>query len=236
VAGRSRSCAIPGLVAADEQAAELIGSQDDEREGGDGGDLCGGQCGGPEDAVQGGHVYQHRGEREREGRYKCGRNETEQFRSRGGTIWQDRVAPRIVVGVDGSLTSDTARRWAVGQAQLTGGTVDAVIAWHCPPPIVGFGMVPIGAYDSSPFRELADKTVAAAISRAGTARDVTVHAVVQEGNVAHVLLTVAEGADLLVVGSRGHGGFAGLLLGSVSQHSVHHAPCPVVVIRDSEHD
>ena len=56
---------------------------------------------------------------------------------------------------------------------------------------------------------------------------------VVEGNAARVLLDASAGADLLVVGSRGHGGFVEALLGSVGQHCVHHATCPVVVIRDS---
>ena len=56
-----------------------------------------------------------------------------------------------------------------------------------------------------------------------------------QGNAAQVLLDVARDADLLVVGSRGHGGFTGALLGSVSQHCVHHAPCPVVVVRGHVH-
>jgi nucleotide-binding universal stress UspA family protein len=60
---------------------------------------------------------------------------------------------------------------------------------------------------------------------------VVVDHVVTEGSPARTLLDEARGADLLVVGSRGRGGFAGLLLGSVSQHCVHHAPCPVVVVR-----
>ena len=59
---------------------------------------------------------------------------------------------------------------------------------------------------------------------------------VVEGNAAQVLLDALDGADLLVVGSRGHGGFTEALLGSVSQHCVHHARCPVVVIRGKDHD
>ena len=54
---------------------------------------------------------------------------------------------------------------------------------------------------------------------------------VREGNAAQVLLDAAQGADLLVVGSRGHGGFTEALLGSVSQHCVHHAQCPIVIVR-----
>jgi nucleotide-binding universal stress UspA family protein len=55
-----------------------------------------------------------------------------------------------------------------------------------------------------------------------------------EGSAVQVLLDAARDADLLVVGSRGHGGFAGLLLGSVSAQLVHHAPCPVLVVREKE--
>ena len=66
----------------------------------------------------------------------------------------------------------------------------------------------------------------------GIAPDVVVEPLVVQGHAADVLVRAAEGADLLVVGSRGHGGFAEMLLGSVSQHCVHHAPCPVLILRD----
>jgi nucleotide-binding universal stress UspA family protein len=83
------------------------------------------------------------------------------------------------------------------------------------------------------FREIAEKVIADTISNApGPSGDVRVHARVVEGNAARVLLDAADGAKLLVVGSRGHGGFTEALLGSVSQHCVQHATCPVVVIRN----
>ena len=78
--------------------------------------------------------------------------------------------------------------------------------------------------------ELTGATVDAISATVGASR-VRVSAQVKEGNAAQVLLDAASGADLLVVGSRGHGGFAEALLGSVSQHCVHHAPCAVVVVR-----
>ncbi|MGO9502146.1 MAG: universal stress protein [Streptosporangiaceae bacterium] len=140
-------------------------------------------------------------------------------------------APRIVVGVDGSAPSLAALRWAVRQAALTGATVDAVAAWQYPAVVAGYGWAPVMPADDIDFGEVAEKTVTDAISQVvdpGTG--VRVSARVEEGNAAAVLLDVADGADLLVVGSRGHGGFAGALLGSVSQHCVHHAPCPVVII------
>jgi len=147
---------------------------------------------------------------------------------------QNGSAPRIVTGVDGSPSSLAALRWAVRQAVLTGGTVDAVIAWQYPTSIGGFGLAPLAIPDGG-FEEIAEKTIADAISTAvDPGSDVHVSTLVHEGNSAEVLLNAAAGADLLVVGSRGHGGFAGALPGSVSQHCVQHAPCPVVVIRGSQ--
>ena len=138
---------------------------------------------------------------------------------------------RIVAGVDGSHPSLEALRWAIGQAELTGSSVDAVIAWQPSAASgLGWGAAMVGQTE---YAELAEKTLAEAISRvADPASRVTVRPMVGEGNAAQVLLDASAGADLLVVGSRGHGGFAGALLGSVSQHCTHHAHCPVVVIRD----
>jgi nucleotide-binding universal stress UspA family protein len=140
--------------------------------------------------------------------------------------------PRIVAGIDGSPASLSALRWAIRQAGLTGAVVDAVIAWHYPVPAGVYGWVPSGTEQGYDFREIAEKIVADAVSDAlDPGSDVHVRAQVAEGNPARVLLDASAGADLLVVGSRGHGGFAEALLGSVSQHCVHYAPCPVVVIR-----
>jgi nucleotide-binding universal stress UspA family protein len=142
---------------------------------------------------------------------------------------------RIVAGIDGSPSSISALRWAIRQAGLTGATVDAMIAWHYPVSAGGYGWAPTGMGTTFDFKENAEKVLADAI---GTACDpgngVTVRARVVEGNAAQVLLDASDGADLLVVGSRGHGGFTEALLGSVSQHCVHHAHCPVVVVRGQE--
>jgi nucleotide-binding universal stress UspA family protein len=119
----------------------------------------------------------------------------------------------------------------VRQAEFTGATVDAVIAWHYPVLAVPIGPAPVAMLETADFEKGADETISGAISAAvGTSR-VPVSAQVKEGNAAQVLLDAAAGADLLVVGSRGHGGFAEALLGSVSQHCVHHAPCAVVIVR-----
>jgi nucleotide-binding universal stress UspA family protein len=145
---------------------------------------------------------------------------------------EEREDPRIVVGVDGSASSREALGWAVRQAKVTGSVVDAVIAWHFPAGYGGYGWAPTGVGDDTDYAELAAKTLSQTVdSIVAAGSGVTVRQRVIEGNPAGVLLDAADGADLLVVGSRGHGGFAGILLGSVSQHCVHHSPCPVVVIR-----
>lgn len=142
------------------------------------------------------------------------------------------MSGRIVVGVDGSSSSKAALAWAVEQARLTGASVEAVIAWHYPVMVGGMPFAPIAAIDSPDYGELAAKVLSDVI---GTTVDpdgpVKISSVVREGNPAQVLLEAATGADLLVVGSRGHGGFTEALLGSVGQACVHHARCPVVVIR-----
>jgi nucleotide-binding universal stress UspA family protein len=149
---------------------------------------------------------------------------------------QHGTVPRIVVGVDGSPSSQEALRWAVRQAGLTGGTVDAVMAWEYPSAIGGYGWAPAAMIEEWDFAEIAAKTLADEIGSVVDANSgVSVRPLVVQGNPAQALLDAAVGADLLVVGSRGHGGFAGALLGSVSQHCVHYAPGPVAVIRGDRH-
>jgi nucleotide-binding universal stress UspA family protein len=148
---------------------------------------------------------------------------------------EHRTGSRIVAGVDGSPSSLSALRWAVRQAGLTGAAVEAVLAWQYPVAIGGYGWAPTGLDSGFDFKENAEKVLAGAISSAvNPGGGVPVRARVVEGNPARVLLDAADGADLLVLGSRGHGGFTEALLGSVSQHCVHHAHCPVVVIRGQE--
>lgn len=137
---------------------------------------------------------------------------------------------RIVVGVDGSVPSKAALAWAIRQARLTGATVEAVIAWEFP---ATYGY-PVPVLPGMSFKELATEVVTLAIAEASSPEDhVTIRPKAVEGLPARVLLDASAGAELLVVGSRGHGPFVGDLLGSVSQQCVHHASCPVVVIRDS---
>jgi nucleotide-binding universal stress UspA family protein len=145
--------------------------------------------------------------------------------------------PRIVVGVDGSPSSRSALAWAVRQARLTGGTVEAVIAWQVPAVVTGFGWT-IPMPDSG-LDEIAKQTLAEMITDvAGPENDrrTLVRPLVVEGIPAQVLIDASADADLLVVGSRGHGGFAEALLGSVGQHCVQHAHCPVLITRGDTDD
>ena len=136
---------------------------------------------------------------------------------------------RIVVGIDGSAGAKEALRWAAQQAKSTGAALEVVIAWHYP---VFYGWAP-GPQDFD-FGDAAEQALTGAIDEVlGSDRPARLRTRVAEGNAAQVLVDASADADLLVVGSRGYGGFAGALLGSVSTYCVHHARCPVTVIRSS---
>jgi len=134
---------------------------------------------------------------------------------------------RIVVGVDGFEPSKAALRWAIHQAKLTGAVVEAVTAWHVP---AGTGWVQ--AADMPDYQEDAFAVLGETVAEMCTIDpDVQVCPRVVEGRAGQVLVDAADGADLLVVGSRGHGGLAEALLGSVGQYCAHNASCPVVIMR-----
>ncbi|WP_400160384.1 universal stress protein [Arthrobacter sp. BPSS-3] len=133
---------------------------------------------------------------------------------------------RIVAGVDGSAPSRLALEWAITEARLRNGRVRAVTAWEVPPATGMEGLV----WDPDVFPQAARRLQNEALKRVDS-EGVTVTGDVVQGNAAAVLLRAAGNADLLVVGSRGLGGFTGLLLGSVSTQVLHHAPCPVLVVR-----
>ena len=137
---------------------------------------------------------------------------------------------RIVVGVDGSDQSKLALRWAATLSGWTGARIDAVTAWHIP---ASFGWTPGSSYVPPEMHPQDDaermlKDVLAEVLDADPV--VKVNTVVCEGNAAQVLVEHSSQSSMLVVGSRGHGGFAGLLLGSVSSHCAEHAKCPVLVV------
>jgi nucleotide-binding universal stress UspA family protein len=140
--------------------------------------------------------------------------------------------PRIVVGVDGSPSSRAALRWAIKYADLIGGTVDAVMAWHVPSTLGSYPWASLDETDD--LRESALKALEAVLKTEVEADDSHLaSAEVVNGHPAEVLLYAAAGADLLALGSRGHGRFAEALLGSVAQHCVQHAHCPVLIVRDT---
>jgi nucleotide-binding universal stress UspA family protein len=142
----------------------------------------------------------------------------------------DRTVPLIVVGIDGSDPSKAALAWAVREAKLTGAELRVVIAWHVPAMAYGSGIaMPPDLELEQATREVLDEAVK---DVRGQNPSLTVSTSVAKGPAAPALIASAEDATLLVVGSRGHGAFAGMLLGSVSEYCVSHAPCPVVVVRD----
>ncbi len=135
---------------------------------------------------------------------------------------------KIVVGIDGSETSQRALRWAVEEAQTRKATLTVVHAWTEPSAATGFGAARIDqAVPLGTARQVLE-TAIAGIGGADLASPLEAKLV--GGGASDVILEEAERADLLVVGSRGRAGFAGLLLGLVSQQVVQHATCPVVVI------
>ena len=133
----------------------------------------------------------------------------------------------LIVGVDGSPDAARALDWAIDEAHRRAMRVLLVHG------------VEVGAAAASPYGtgmvmeqlEEAGRMVLAEAEQRVTAAGLEVDTVMEVGSAAHALIEASRGGQLLVVGSRGHGGFVGLLLGSVSAACTHHAHCPVVVIR-----
>ena len=140
------------------------------------------------------------------------------------------VKERIVVGVDGSPSSDDALRWAAREAEVRGDVLEVVCCWTYPTKVtVGPFQPPLA---DQVFADAARQVVKQSIERALGARadQMDVVAEVVEGPTALRLVELSWDAAMIVVGSRGRGAFAGLLLGSVSRHLTEHAHCPVVVV------
>lgn len=135
---------------------------------------------------------------------------------------------RIVVGVDGSPNAKAALRFALEEAEIRGAAVHAVMAWHLPY-YGGMAGMPLPV-DADAIEGSYRAELAAAVDAVVAGSDATVQRHLVQGTPAGVLLDAAAEAAMLVVGSRGHGGFVGLLLGSVSQQVAAHAPCPVVIV------
>ena len=136
----------------------------------------------------------------------------------------------IVVGVDGSEGAQQALEYALDEAKLRAARVRVVSAWHAPTMVYAGGYVvplPSDQEWAHGAQQILDKALEAAN---GAKADVDVTTVVREGQPAEVLCEESKGADLLVVGSRGLGGFHELLVGSVSHQCAQHAPCPVTIV------
>ena len=140
------------------------------------------------------------------------------------------MSGRIVVGIDASEEARAALRWAVEEAAFRSASVSAVHVWH---DVVASGGLDIQVIDPTQLEAAAESMASSTVAlveeeMGGFPRPVTIE--LAHGHPGRALLDAAEGADLLVVGSRGHGGFAGLLLGSVATYVVHHASLPVTIV------
>jgi nucleotide-binding universal stress UspA family protein len=140
----------------------------------------------------------------------------------------------VMVGVDGSAESVAALRWAARYATATGARVRALLAWRYPAAVgeapVGVAPEAIRAQTEAQMHETLDEAIAKAYADQETAG---VEKSTAYGHPAQALIEASKEADLLVVGSHGHGAFTGMTLGSVSIHCVTVAFCPVVVVRHS---
>jgi nucleotide-binding universal stress UspA family protein len=139
---------------------------------------------------------------------------------------------RIVFGVDGSPASRTALEWAGDEAIHHGSDLVVLTTWlPIPPPLAGTSSTLPTHGVTHPGESAIEQLMETIRDVLGEDPPVLVQPQVKEGSAAKVLIDLSEEADLLVVGARGHGGFAGMLLGSVSQHVAAHAKCTVVVVR-----
>jgi nucleotide-binding universal stress UspA family protein len=144
------------------------------------------------------------------------------------TTQQAAKSGRIIVGIDGSLASIGALRWAARQASLTDSILDVVMTWDWPPSY-GWAMpFPTGYDPEESVRKVLDEAVA---DLRTSYPDIDITARVLRGHPAPLLVEESKGANVLVVGSRGHGEFAGMLIGSVSEFCATNAHCPVLVHR-----
>lgn len=134
---------------------------------------------------------------------------------------------QIVVGVDGSDSSKNALRWAAKIAPSLGATIHAVVAWEYP---IVFGLeggLPVPWHPDEAAKEILNNTLESVF---GKERPAGLKGSISQGHATFVLLDACKDAEMLIVGSRGLGGFSGLLLGSVSSKCAEHAKCPVLVV------
>ena len=139
------------------------------------------------------------------------------------------MGERVVVGVDGSENGYKALAWAARHAQRRGAHLDVVLAWHSPAGAV----TPMGMAYVPPPTETIKADAERRMERTLSSYDLSEiehDAIIAERDAASLLCELGEGADLLVVGSRGLGGFKGLILGSVSARCANECPCPVAIV------
>jgi nucleotide-binding universal stress UspA family protein len=136
---------------------------------------------------------------------------------------------RIVVGVDGSESSIHALEWAQRLGSGIGAEIDAITTWEYP---ATYGMSAGLPAEWNPAEDAAQTLATALKSAFDDDEPGGIRSVIVEGHPAKVLLDASVDAEMLVVGSRGHGGFVGLLIGATSAYCAEHALCPVVVVHD----
>ena len=147
------------------------------------------------------------------------------------------MAGFVVVGVDGSANGREALRFALAEAELREARLAIVHSWSIPTlTATGIGMIPAFGLLRDALADAAAETLEAELERvAHGAPPVELERTIVQGDAAGALVERAAGADLLVVGSRGRGGLASTVLGSVSRACLHHAPCPVAVVNVAHH-
>jgi nucleotide-binding universal stress UspA family protein len=133
---------------------------------------------------------------------------------------------RVVVGVDGSEPSRHALRWAQFMAPALGAAIEAVMVWEITAAMATAEWVD----DWDPEKDTAEQLRTTVAEVLGAPPPGQVREIIRRGSAAHELIQASQGAQLLIVGSRGHGGFSGLLLGSVSSAAAQHARCPILII------
>jgi nucleotide-binding universal stress UspA family protein len=137
---------------------------------------------------------------------------------------------RIVVGVDGSRQSQHALAWAAHFAAIFGTRLDVVAAWEYPQSY-GWAAIAPEWNPGQDMEKVLDDAIGAVFGDHPPGR---LDLQVREGGAAKVLLDASQGAIMVIAGSRGHGGFAGLLLGSVSANVAEHASCPVFIVHGDQ--
>jgi nucleotide-binding universal stress UspA family protein len=138
---------------------------------------------------------------------------------------------RVICGVDGSEGSVRALGFALEEARLRGWSLTVVSIWESPY-LYGYKETPPPAVSDAALADAARKHLDMALeeTEASSYADVNLEARTAQGSPSELLCEMSADADLLVLGARGHGGFAGLLLGSVSTQCAHHSRCPVVIV------